>query len=41
MHKASLVYIVDLHGFGNFSHIQSDIDALPESSHLKTLIIIN
>lgn len=40
-YKTSLVLIVDLHGCGNFSNIQSAIDAVPDLSSSKTLIIVN
>ncbi|CAH2059023.1 unnamed protein product [Thlaspi arvense] len=39
--SASLVLVVDLNGGGNFSSVQSAVDAVPESSPSKTIIIIN
>ncbi|TYG54240.1 hypothetical protein ES288_D09G173400v1 [Gossypium darwinii] len=39
-HKLSLVLTVDLEGCGNFSSAQKAIDAVPDSSPSKTLIII-
>ncbi|CAN8287422.1 unnamed protein product [Cochlearia groenlandica] len=41
MYKTSLVLTVDLQGCGNFSNIQSAIDAVPDLCHSKTLIIVN
>lgn len=41
LYKASLVLTVDLHGCGNFSSVQSAIDAVPDLSSSKTLIIVN
>ncbi|XP_010509442.1 PREDICTED: probable pectinesterase 15 [Camelina sativa] len=40
-YQTSLVLIVDLHGCGNFSNVQSAIDAVPDLSPSKTLIIVN
>ncbi|XP_010513018.1 PREDICTED: probable pectinesterase 15 [Camelina sativa] len=37
----SLVFIVDLNGLGNFTKVQKAIDAVPDSSLSRTLIIIN
>lgn len=39
-YKVSLVLTVDLEGCGNFSNAQKAIDAVPDSSPSKTLIII-
>ncbi|MBA0830275.1 hypothetical protein Goarm_014818, partial [Gossypium armourianum] len=39
-YKVSLVLTVDLEGCGNFSSAQKAIDAVPDSSPSKTLIII-
>ncbi|CAN8234198.1 unnamed protein product [Cochlearia groenlandica] len=41
MYKASLVLVVDLNGGGNFTTVQSAVDAVPELSSSTTLIIIN
>lgn len=41
VYKTSLVLTVDLHGCGNFSNVQSAIDAVPDLSPSKTLIIVN
>ncbi|KAG7573859.1 Pectinesterase catalytic [Arabidopsis suecica] len=40
-YKTSLVLTVDLHGCGNFTNVQSAIDAVPDLSPSKTLIIVN
>lgn len=40
-HQASLVLVVDLNGGGNFTTVQSAIDAVPDSSSFRTLIVIN
>lgn len=40
-YKPSLVLTVDMHGCGNFSNVQSAIDAVPDSSPSTTLIIVN
>ncbi|XP_023640530.1 probable pectinesterase 15 isoform X2 [Capsella rubella] len=40
-YKSSLVLTVDLHGCGNFSNVQSAIDAVPDLSPSKTLILVN
>ncbi|KAG7569410.1 Pectin lyase fold/virulence factor [Arabidopsis thaliana x Arabidopsis arenosa] len=37
----SLVLTVDLHGCGKFSNVQSAVDAVPDLSPSKTLIIVN